>query len=382
MKILFTVEFYEPHKGGAEEVVKQLAQRLVSRGHQVTVATTFLTGRRTTLLNGVHIREFRLSGNLIRGINGGAGEIKRYRDFLVRSDFDVIVNYAAQSWTTDLAFGVLDEVAAKKILVPCGYSALKDRRYADYFRKLPDYLGKYARLVYMSPSYQDKRFGDQHGLGDKAVIIPNGAAAEEFLAADTFAIREKLGVKTKYLLITVANHYVLKGHAFVRRAFAAMKRQDATLLIIGEPLVSYGWRTWKHFFLDYLPCFASSAIHSRLKLVNGKQRDVVLSAYKSADLFLFGSKLECAPLVMYESFAAGLPFITTDVGNVRDHQDVVKIVKSPGEMAVVANDLLDNPEESRKLAERAKQLWRKKHTWEEIAAQYEDLCASLLSDRT
>ena len=42
MKILHTVEFYHPSVGGMQEVVKQLSERLVRLGHNVTVATSQL----------------------------------------------------------------------------------------------------------------------------------------------------------------------------------------------------------------------------------------------------------------------------------------------------------------------------------------------------
>jgi glycogen synthase len=40
MKILHTVEFYSPSTGGAQEVVKQLSERMAEKGHVVTVILT------------------------------------------------------------------------------------------------------------------------------------------------------------------------------------------------------------------------------------------------------------------------------------------------------------------------------------------------------
>jgi glycosyltransferase involved in cell wall biosynthesis len=39
MKILFVLEYYEPHIGGVETLFKSVAQQLVQQGHQVTVVT-------------------------------------------------------------------------------------------------------------------------------------------------------------------------------------------------------------------------------------------------------------------------------------------------------------------------------------------------------
>jgi len=371
MKILFTVEFYEPRRGGAEEVVKQLAERLVKKGYEVSVATAFLPSRRAKNINGVKIEEFRISGNAVRGFAGEKLEIERYQEFL-QSGFDTIVNYAAQIWTTDLAFLVLDKIRTKKIFVPCGYSALRDSAYKKYFQELPRYLKQYDKLVYMSANYQDKIFGDQVGTGDKTVIIPNGASAEEFLPEPAVDIKKQLGIKTEYLAICVANHYRDKGHAFVIEAFKKMERDDTTLLIIGNNPGNTWLKKAAQFFAGcYKTCLLSSELYSKIKLMRGTDRAAVLSSYKHADLFLFGSKVECSPLVMYESFASKTVFITTPVGNVADHKDVILIIRSPEDMARSASHLLDYEKERSALAEKAFRLWRENYTWDKIVEQYE-----------
>ncbi len=376
MRILFTVEFYEPHKGGAEEVVRQLAERLVIKGHDVTIATSFLGKRKSSILNGVKIESFRISGNLVNKIKGEKEEIKRYRDFL-SSGFDIVLNYAAQIWTTDLAFEILDSIKAKKVLVPCGYSGLRNSLYNDYFQKLPNYLKKYDKLIYMSPNYQDKVFGDINGVGDKAVIIPNGASEKEFLSDDNFKLKEKFKISTKYLAISVSNHYKAKGHAFVIDAFRKMKNQDITLLVIGE-IPSSGIKKTFHFLRGcYKDCFLKSIVWKNIRVLNGRDRDVIVLAYKKADLFLFGSEVECAPLVMYESFASKTVFITRDVGNVSDYRKYIKIVSSSGEMANIADYLLEDKNKRNLLIENAFNLWKENFTWEKIVEKYESLFLSL-----
>ena len=56
MRILHTVEFYPPSIGGMQEVVRQLSERLVLLGHDVTVATTRIPERTASSQNGVKIR--------------------------------------------------------------------------------------------------------------------------------------------------------------------------------------------------------------------------------------------------------------------------------------------------------------------------------------
>lgn len=378
MKILLTVEFYEPRKGGAEEVIRQIAERLVAKGHEVTVATTAVPSRRKMTLRGVVIEEFRISGNEGWGIKAAPGELARFEKLLL-GDFDIVANYASQVWPTDLALPILQRIRAKKVFIPCGFQP-EVPRYRDYYRRMADYMKKYDAVSFASPTNPDKRWADEQGIGEKAVVIPNGAAEEEFSGPDTYHIRERLGIHAPHLLIDVSNHYAAKGHGFVRAAFKAMRRKDATLLIIGEPFVSHGMKTLYHFLTDYMRCWLASLLSPRVKLMRGGDREAVISAYKSADLFLFGSEVECAPLVMYESFAAGTPFITTPVGNTADHRDFLKIVNTPAEMADAANALLDRPEDRREMSLKAQALWREHHAWGRIVERYEDLFQSLAAN--
>ena len=103
MNILQTMGSYYPI-GGAQEVVKQISERLVRRGHEVTVATSWQVDRASKEINGVQIEEFKVSGNAIHGFQG---EVDLYQKFLLEGDFDVMMNYAAQQWATDLVLPIL-----------------------------------------------------------------------------------------------------------------------------------------------------------------------------------------------------------------------------------------------------------------------------------
>src|SRR5207302_7375652 len=98
MRFLLCCEFYYPSAGGVQEVTRQVGERLVKSGHEVVVATTKLTNRGFSELNGVRIREFNVSGNLVRGIRG---EVEAYRNFIFSFGADAILINAAQQWTFD-----------------------------------------------------------------------------------------------------------------------------------------------------------------------------------------------------------------------------------------------------------------------------------------
>ncbi len=144
MRILHTVEYYSPSVGGAQEVVRRISEHLAGVGHDVTVATTRLPERTWAVLNGVKIVEFEIAGNAVGGFRG---EVAGYQDFLRHGEFDVMLNYAAQQWATDLAFPVLAELPYATALATCGFSGLVLPNFAQYFESLPESLAQYDRIV-------------------------------------------------------------------------------------------------------------------------------------------------------------------------------------------------------------------------------------------
>jgi glycosyltransferase involved in cell wall biosynthesis len=375
MRILHTVQLYYPHLGGSEEVVKQISERLVQRGHEVTVATGYDPRRDFDSWNGVRVKQFKVSGNLVSGIEG---EAESYQDFVLSGHFDVMMNYAAQIWSSDLLFPHLGRIRGPKVLVPCGYSSLYDSRFQEYFAQLPAYLREYDALVYMSPNYRDKKFGDQHGLS-KGHIIPNGASEEE-LGQPPLGFRQRYGINTKYMLLCVANFYPSKGHKLVIEAFQGLGRKDTTLVIVGR--VPDGQRRW--FQLCYLACRSyhltcriKAWASRRIRILEDVPRPWVVSAFQEADLFVFGSEIECSPLVILEALASRTPFVSTDCGDVGDHAEFGEVVENPEAMARSINGLLNDDERRSILAHDGHAHWRRYHTWGAITDQYEQLYREL-----
>ena len=59
---------------------------------------------------------------------------------------------------------------------------------------------------------------------------------------------------------------------------------------------------------------ASAQPFKRVILTDLERQDLI-QAYLAADLFVFASRIEYSPLVLFEAAAAGTPFLTVPVGN-------------------------------------------------------------------
>jgi glycosyltransferase involved in cell wall biosynthesis len=383
MKILHTVEFYRPSVGGAQEVVRQVSERLAQRGHDVTVATTRLADRTQTEIAGVRIEEFDIAGNAVRGMTG---ETSRYQELLRTGDFDVVMNYAAQQWATDLALPILDEIPYAKVLAPCGFSGLHDPSYADYFASLPGSLRRYDHLIFHSGSYQDTNFAAERGISNYTVV-PNGAGKDEFGPA-TADFRATHGVpKGLPLLLTVGGHTGTKGHALTIEAFRRARIGRAFLVIVANTLGSPGC----------LPDCERRARRASRWSLGRKQvllldppRSDVLAAYQAADLFVFASNIECSPLVLFEAMASHTPFVTVAAGNAEEIAQwsgggvVVpttrladgRVTTETSTMSREIEHVMRDPEGRERMATDGHRAWSEKFTWEEIIGSYEAVYAA------
>ncbi|MHB8904501.1 MAG: glycosyltransferase [Melioribacteraceae bacterium] len=364
LRILATVEFYNPHIGGAEVVVQKISEGLANRGHEITVATTLLPERNFDQLNGVKIVEFDVAGNFARGLAGN--DVERYIEFTTNENFDVMFNYAAQQWATDLAFksAILTREKRVNIIAPCGYSALtnatavKDNLYFDYFNDtIPAVFPFYDASVYHSSIYQDYEFAKNHGFSN-SLVIPNGVTEEEFLIKPKINFREKYSIKSKYIGLCVANYYEGKGQERIVDVVKKMNRPDFEMIFIGKE-----GKTLKQ--LQQL------AEGLNVKFLTNISREDTLAAYHEADLFLFASHFEVFPLVILEAKASKTPFVSVDCGNVKELKG--GIVSEVNDLAFNVSKLLDDEKLRMRMAVEGFNEWKNNYTWDAIINKYENL---------
>jgi len=439
MKLLFCCESYWPHRGGVQEVMRQIAERMAAAGHHVDVATSVDPKRTVQRHNGVNIHGFDVRGNLVTGI---CGEVDRYRKFLTSFDGDAILIKAAQQWSFDALWPVVDQIKARKVFVPCGFSSFYEPSFKDYFQQLPDVLKKFDHLVFYAERYRDIDFARANGITQFS-IIPNGASEIEFgrRRRQDGRFREELGIpKTDLVLLTVGAPVNAKGHETVAEAFARADTngRGATLILNGNwPPPGVRWRA--DHFRAVLHRFTSlNSMRKGVRLfreagVNGVidrlfpkppdertrviqlpekaapdmeiaatnvplpapvrktvlrvdlPRPKVVDAFFESDLFVFASKVEYSPLVLFESAAAGTAFLTVPAGNAAEivrwtgggwlcpaeADDRGYINVSPDVLAREIEKGIRSPDRLRALGDAGRQAWRERFTWYKITQSYE-----------
>jgi len=432
MNFLLCSEFFHPAVGGAQEVVKQVALGLLKRGHDVTVATTAIKNRITdNAIDGVKIAEFMVSGNLVQGISG---DMDLYRRFVVDSQFDAILIYAAQQWTLDALLDVLICISARKILVPCGFSGLYQKEYQAYFNRLQHDLKYFDTLVFHSLNYRDYEFAKNAGIKN-CVFIPNGASEDEFFnLPESRYLRHQLGIDEQaFIILTVGSLNGAKGHLEVARSISKLKvDKKVHLLLNGNPMPisANAHKSSLHFlkklnrrliktsirlvvreFLSRLGLFKTykQKVHEVVALINSGRyggglkasivdlgRPELIKCFFEADLFVFASKIEYSPLVLFEAAAAGLPFLTTPVGNAREIVQWTKggricdsltdangfAIVDPTIFAKEIELMINHEADQIEMKRLGRENWKKYFTWSKLVGDYEKvLMGATISDR-
>lgn len=377
---------YQPAIGGMAEVVKQLSERLIAMGHKVTVATGTHPGRENEIINGVRIISFPITGN---SVSGYQGNIKEYEDFLLNSNFDVVTFFAAQQWATDIALPLLEKIKGKKVFVPTGFSYFHNPAYSAYYESMKTWMKHFDANVFLASNYQDINFAKENGI-TKNHLIPNGASEEEFDSPVKINIREKLNItKDSFFILHVGSFTGAKGQPEAIKIFLKTKIKDGVLFLSGYNNKQLNKLLFSH------PRFMWLKLQAFLKgkkiIVTELNRQETVDAYKTADLFLFPSNIECSPIVLFECMAAKLPFVSSEVGNTAEiaqwggngfimptEKDEIGWGKIKiKESAKLLEEVCSNKNKLKKMGENGYTAWKNKFTWKRIAEQYEKLYLSL-----
>jgi glycosyltransferase involved in cell wall biosynthesis len=469
MRLLLCCESYPPHRGGVQEVMRQIAERMAARGHDVTVATSRHPRRKSNVINGVKIRAFKAGGKMVYGLNG---QIDKYREFVSTFPADAILIMAAQQWSFDALWPILDDIKARKVFIPCGFSALYEPDFAEYFTELPNVLKKFDHLVFNAEKYRDIDFVRNVGLSN-FTVLPNGISEADFEQEPDGQFRQKLAIpQDAFLFLTVGNPIEAKGHREVVDAFSRLDTggQSAVLLSIagwsasgsGSPgrmrrlmeiarlegvrgltqlvrrklvnsrlgaAVRYagaaarrlwyiisveGWDGIRQLVrrklarrpqpvpvasapplesIESIAARASAQPFRRVILIDLSRQDLI-QAYLAADLFVFASRIEYSPLVLFEAAAAGTPFLTVPVGNAdeivrwtgggmlceaaKDSRGYTRV--DPETLAREMAGCMKDREGLSRLGATARERWRNYFTWKVVAGYYEDILAGRTPD--
>jgi glycosyltransferase involved in cell wall biosynthesis len=342
VRIAFTTDYYPPHVGGGvEAVVREVATRLASTGHDVMVATL---GRgdwpSTEVRDGVHIRRFpsvrldRLTGMEItvslHALNGVRRALEEFAPDLVNAHHQYFTTTgpalsAARKLgihtVLTLHIATLDSFGGWRGAMARSYGSTIGKRLVARAEAIVAVSEAVARSVARRP-------------GQVVRVIPNGVDLERFYPDPT---REP-GSRVVFVGRLIAN----KGPDVAIEAFRIVRERapGATMVMVGRgPMGDALRRQARETGLEEAITFL------------GLQNDVS-GILRESDIFVRPSEVEGMPLTILEAMATGLPVVACDVGGVAEvvNAGVTGHVVSPGSTREVAGAILDLITDKRKAA--------------------------------
>jgi glycosyltransferase involved in cell wall biosynthesis len=310
MKILLCSEFYYPKIGGVERHNEILANFLHKKKNFVEIATSS-SHKKNQKYFPYKINYFNITGSIFKGY---FGETIAYQNFLIESKFDIIFFNAAQQWSFDLALPIIEEIKSKKILFPCGFSRLNNILYKPYFLILQKKFKYFDKIICVNRNLQDFKFISKF-YKKKIYIVNNGAS----FIKNNFKLNKKkflqnynLANETK-IIIYLSNFKFFKGQDIAINIYKKLKIKNAILLLIGNSQ-NLTYMMYLYFMKIILKIF----YQKKIIIISNKNYNYSQSMLKISDLFLFTSRTEYDPLVIYEAIINKKKIISLDTGNIKN----------------------------------------------------------------
>jgi len=386
-KVLITTFTYPPQRSGVAHVVEAHATGLVRMGHQVTVASGDISGASDeSIRDGVRVCRFSVNGNG-RWLRGGyEGDVDRYQEFIQSGDWDILICHCWNIWSTDLAVKVFDNVECPKVLVSHGslgrnkWSVKGLINWLDwlpYKSGMPNFIRRFNHVVLLTDMQNSDRFYD-HQLMHKMKyeshsVIPNGINPDRYTNAEgkSKSVRETYGINEKLMILYVSNYTDGKNQRLALESFTKAELEDAVLVFIGSEINDYARECMKGISAS------SKTMENILFLERLSQADIA-SFYCAADIFLFTSSTECQPMVILEAMASGTPFLSRDVGCVREFPGGV-VVQDDLELSDAIQQLANDVSQRETLCVEGENAIGSHYRWDVVIKKYNALINELCS---
>ncbi len=161
------------------------------------------------------------------------------------------------------------------------------------------------RVAFYSRGLHDRAI--ELGLGRPGLSVVYPPVVERFTpaaAAERAALRARLGLARRHVLVNVKRLHPLAGQRYLIEAFAAVRREhpDTELVICGTGALQGELEAQA----------AALGLSSHVRFTGLVGNEVVADYNRAADAFVLPSLLEALPTVAVEALACGTPVVSAD----------------------------------------------------------------------
>jgi glycosyltransferase involved in cell wall biosynthesis len=379
MKICVVSHSFFPTIGGAELVVHHLSKHMTIMGEEVIVFTHHKNFCSSFQFN-YNVKYYpRVPKEILQGFI--------FSLFLIliqkRNHFDIIhvhvakMGYYAAKIKKILKTPIVITTHGRDLqkFPEIGYGFRLDPRWnkrIEYALKNADLvtaIGSSTRQEYLKIGVQKNRIAD----------IPNGVDLKRFQASSQ-NIRKILNLPADMKIVLVVGRYdIKKGFEYLIRAIPEVikKQSNVKFLFIGKDLNILRPLIQKLLINPYIIVLEQQTFNQKESSIINLDKipnDILLSAYKSSDVFVSPSLIEGFALVIIEAMASGLPIVATNVSGNEDaiingKNGILVPSRNPKELAAKIIEILQNNEMQKHLAKNAIEM-SSNYDWKIITNKY------------
>jgi len=415
MKILIVSHNYFPAIGGAEKKIKEISERLVKSGEEVTV---FSSNARTTeayihpevpllppnseLINGVRVRRFPVYQGMRPLLN-----IVHRLFWKYRLPFNDIVRTI---WNGPIIFNMLPHILKEKsdIIVATSFPFLN--MYFAYIakkiRKIPmviipclhtedawafdrEIMYKIlsdTEMILANTDYEREYLINRGIEKDRISLLGDGVNPQDFSNSDPQKFRSRYDIGDSPVVLFVGRKERWKGiDTLVDSMGIVWKKFPQAKLIVAGTRTSYSKAIEKKVFsLD-------AKKRKNIILIDNFEDSEKSDLFASCDMFAMPSRVESLGIAYLEAWASGKPVIGCRIGAVvslieQGKDGLLVEYGNHHELASAILKLMGNEDLGRKLGQNGKKKACGKYTWDIITKRFREnlnlvMCKDNRSDR-
>ncbi len=278
--------------GGSEMVIEHISRGLTERyGYEINIYA--FNYKKPSVCRGINLCPCKKGKDVISQIN----------------ENDHIFIYSSDFWQLDTILQNIEKIDCGASLSLVGGYHL--RSHPDIFDLLKKNIDKFNLITHSSIT-PDYKWCVDNGLDIN--VIPNGVDLNEF-KNNTINFREKYKIKEKVIILSIFNYFYGKGFNKLPETYRELEKKLKDFIIIQiSSSIKYPYEK------RFLERCKYECRNMNIRFLRNIPREDVISAFKNSSVYLNLSFKEVAPLVILESQAAGLPWISMDVGDVKDRK--------------------------------------------------------------
>lgn len=337
MKILFILDNYLPHIGGVEIVFKNLCERLVKRGHDVTVLTRLLPGtKRKEARNGVRI--IRVPSRDSRYLFTFAAipqaiRLARHADVIHTTTY----NSAFPAWLAALlrrkpAIMTVHETWLGRWREYSNFSTIAAFAH-EFLELLVYYLPRFDRYVCVSDS--TKKNLARVFPKRKIVTIHNGFEPGMWKRPrekNVARIRKDLGLQHRYVIFAAGRPGATKGFEYLIRAFPKIKERIENAILL---LMLSEDRQYRHKIEEF-----KQMRHPDVYFIKPQPYRELPAWRQMADCIVVPSTSEGFGYAVLESVATGTPVVANNTTSIPEVIWGKHVLVAPKEPDAIADGVL------------------------------------------